>query len=675
MSKRAILVSLIAATVFAAGSVGAAPTINGVEITKGEQGERMFVRWTEPAPVEKTAYPAARQVVFTLRGATVADASSAVTIPASSAIEAARLQDVTLSDGSTAARLTLTLREGASVEPVITESSLTLAVSGAAVASAPAAPAAPATEATGFVFTNEELSKFENGQRSYGAASAPATGAGQASGSTPRFFVPPAVTEEDNKAAGVNVDTGTVVTNAIMDQRISRLDFKDAPLQNILRLIANQTSMNILIQPELVKGNVTLSLQNVTIRDAFTAILKNNELSYVVEQGGIVRIVKREERPETETVSVTINWLEANEVKTALTPFLDPAAKGGGADAGGRIEVAKTSNTIIIRDIPENIPRLMDLVRRIDVPEKQVKMEIRLVDLTDSASRAIGFRWSTSGELTDYDGFQTRRPDATALPDGYGDPFPTAAVPRSNSSLGALPGVGAAQFQGTDLINVFDNTYLLEYQLQAEEARGNATIIANPTVVSLNNQEATVKINRKEPYLQGANSEDGSVFTVAFEEVGSEVTVLPRITNNGYVQMAIEPTQQILREFRVLGDNGPVPVVDEREIVTNVIVRDQQTVALGGLRQFESTQSETGVPYLLRAPVINWLFKSSDNRQNRTELVLFVTPHIIKDMELTNYELALYEKIDYNWDLPDYYFDQVTPRMAPGEENDPNAKY
>ncbi|MEO8377154.1 MAG: type II and III secretion system protein [Candidatus Sumerlaeota bacterium] len=210
----------------------------------------------------------------------------------------------------------------------------------------------------------------------------------------------------------------------------------------------------------------------------------------------------------------------------------------------------------------------------------------------------------------------------------------------------------------------------MNFQIAAQEERGEAQVLANPTVLSLNNMPAKVEIKRQIPYLSAINSDQGSIGTVSFIDVGTEVNILPRITNNGYVQMAIEPNQIIDTGLRVVN----TPVTDERNVTASVIVKDEQTIALGGLREFTATASETGVPFLMRLPVLSWLFKNQENNQRKTELYLFVTPHIVKDPTPTAYQMGLYDKIDYNWDLPDYYFDQVYTRKAPAEENDPSIK-
>lgn len=665
-----------AAGLFLAGSATAASAVKEVQVYSNDNAEGVELRWSEAAPVSVDEYPAARQVVVTLRGATLTAPANTLDTRESRAIERVRVQQVTLADGTPATRITVTVRDAnVKITPRVEDGKLTLLATGLA-----AAPAAKAVPGEGYVFTNRELENIDGTK--YGSPAAPATGAGQSGGSGVNFYVPPDLSAAE-KAAQSGSDQGMLRTSEIFEQKVARLEFKDAPLQNILRLIANETNMNLLLSSSDVKGQVTLALNNVTIGDAFEAILKSQNLAYKIERGGIVRIVPRSQvmtsERETTTEAVTINWVSAESVKTALSPFM--------SENGGQIEVSKESNILILRDVPETMVAIQELIRRVDVPEKQVKMEVRLVDMTERAGRNLGFNTNFSDAnnnlnqaVTDIPGTSTGGTTPTPLTTLLPTIGPEAVITEGASGLAGGPSVpdAALLFNYVDRTRIFGEEYDLSFQLSALETRGEATVLANPVIMALNNQKAMVEIKRQEPFLSSQSTAEGSVATVEFKDVGTKIEITPRITNNGFVQMEILPEQNILRGTRSLGLGGSqqreVPLIDERKIQTSVIVRDEQTVALGGLRQFETTMGETGVPFLMRVPVLSWLFKTNGTNMSKTELVLFVTPHIVKDPTPSTYERALYDKIDYNWDLPDYYYDQVTPRDAPGEVH-PDIKY
>lgn len=648
------LMGLTGACVLMAASALAAPTIRSVTVAQDDRGERLFLNWNEATAVQIDRFPEARQVVLTLPGATVASADvRRFDLPANSGIEKARLQEVTLASGQSAVQLTLTLRAGADVSPVATPNSLTVLVSGATVPTL-APPAPLATE--GITITNADLAEF-------GSADAPVTGAGQAATtSTPAFFVPPDVSESDRRDDSAD-DQSVLRTSEKFREVIKNLDVKDAELLFVLRGFAKKANMNIIVNPADVKGRITVSLQNVMIGDALDAILKANELAYKVEPGGIIRIVKRKEvrstAKETVTQAVPINWVAAAEAKKALMPFL--------SEEVGKIEVAEAANTLIIQEVPENMIKMQELIKKIDAPQKQVKMEVRMVDLTDEASRTLGFRTN----------FQS---DATKTVDFFDDEGVASSIGDFRTSGGAgSAGTGSGlNLNHLTSATFLGNSYDLDMQLNALEERAEAVVLANPVVMSLDNRPASIQIIRKIPYLSAQQGGDSGVVTVETKDSGILVNIIPRITNNGYVQMEVRPEQLIFRELFAVQSGGVTftdfPLIDERRIVTSVIVKDEETVALGGLRQFESRETASGAPYLLRVPVLSWLFKNTSTEQTRTELVLFVTPRILKDMTPSTYETALYDKIDYNWDLPDYYYDQVKPRKGPNEK-DPSAVY
>ncbi|MDX2177855.1 MAG: secretin and TonB N-terminal domain-containing protein [Candidatus Sumerlaeia bacterium] len=646
--------TLAGAAILAAAALHAAPVIDGVQFSRDDSGERLFVRWSEATQVQVDRFPAANQVVLTFRGAGLSPAArAALEIPSASGVADARLSEVVLSDGASATQLTLTLKEGAGdLDTVASARALTLLLPGHAAA-------APKAQGDGIVLTNRELVEMF-GAEAVGSADAPSTGAGQDGSAAPAFFVPPPAAPAPTSIDVSGDDQSLLANDPRFREVIRNLDVKDAELLFVLRGFARQTQMNIIANPSVVGGRVSVSLQNVTVGDAFDALLKANDLAFKVERGGIIRIVRRDEvrttEKETVTQAVPINWISADEVAKALKPFMTE-------EAGG-ISVAQIANTVIIREVPENMTRLQELIRRIDAPEKQVKMELRLVDLTESASRNLGFR-------TDF--VSSEGQDLIPLGSGGSSPTEDPDVfffPRSTGGAGGVPVDSSLDLTGRSQWDILGNNYQFEWNLRAEEQRGEATVLAHPVVVSLNNVEASIEIIRKEPYESATTTDAGVVVTIEEKDTGIRVRVLPRITNNGYVQMNIAPEQLIFRELRPTR-LGNYPLIDERRVNTSVIVKDEETVALGGLRQLEFRSSERGAPWLMRLPVFGWLFKNTTDEMDKTELVLFATPRIIKKTALDAYETSLYDKIDYNWDLPDYYFDQVRPRTTENEKAGP----
>lgn len=658
---------LVAAAAFMAATAAASPAISSIKVANNDQQERLFLSWNEAAPVQMDKFPAERQVVLTLQGATLTSPDvRRFVAPTNSAIEKVRINEVTLSNGATAVQMTLTLRPGVDVTPVASANALTVLVNDPNRVTL--IDAAAPSSGDGFTLTNADLRELGDTEAPvypYGSPDAPLTGAGQASGGGAAFFVPPDITAQERADSITGEDQTLFRTNEKFREVIKNLDVKDGELLFVLRGFAKKANMNIIANPAQVKGRITVSLQGVTLGDALEAILKANNLAYKIEPGGIVRIVPRDEvrstAKETVTQAIPINWVSANDVKSTLTPFL--------TEEIGQIEVANAANLIIIREVPENMSRLQDMVRSIDAPEKQVKMELRMVDMTEQAIREMGFR--TNFISRDSSTFQLPDSDTGGFPIGEDAEF--AEFPTSVGGAGvvnnSLTGFNLLHRQSVSFLG---NEYDVDMQIRAQEDRNEAVVLANPVVMSLNNQQALIEIISLIPYESAQQGGDSSVVTIEEKETGIRVTLTPRITNNGYVSMDIKPEQKIFRRSVQTGA-GSYPLIDQRNIITSVIVKDEETVALGGLRQFQNLMAERGTPFMMRIPVLSWLFKNNLTTQDRTELVLFVTPRILKETKLTPYENALYDKIDYNWDLPDYYFDQVKTRKAPGEV-DPRVK-
>ncbi|GAB4310984.1 MAG: hypothetical protein Kow0059_00750 [Candidatus Sumerlaeia bacterium] len=499
------------------------------------------------------------------------------------------------------------------------------------------------------------------------AAGAPAQGEQPEEPKPFKFWTPDAkVPIPEYKAEEVQQ---RIMEDKIFNQMIT-LELKDAPMQDVIRLIARKAKLNIIMNQNQVQGTVTVKLENVPLGTALDAILKTNDLAYVREEGGIVRIVPRSEIRgaravvETQTVNIPVNWLPAENVAATIKPFLSP---------DGRIQASKESNSVIITDVPPKVAEARLLINEIDIPEKQVMIEARLIDMTEEARRAMGIRWSLlkpDTSMADGMPIASRNLQSILVPQYDADTgalssvkeIPNAlAVEGIETNLAKYTGRGTLMTIGADL-HVFGNDYNLEAQIDALENRKLVKTLANPKVATLNNIPATIEIKQNIPYVEAVQGPSANTTTqeVEFEEAGILLEVLPNITNNGFVRMQIKPQQKIDR-----GRFLNIPVIDERALEANVIVKDESTVVLGGLRQIENANDTEAVPWVHKIPVLGWAFKGKETSNDKLELVLFVTPHIIKEEPMLNpTEIKQYEMIDYNWKSDEYY-DKVDLQNSP----------
>ena len=454
-------------------------------------------------------------------------------------------------------------------------------------------------------------------------------------------YVPPTGMAEEITAETAEAE---LLKQAIFEQTVS-LTFKDTDLQNVLRIISRKTGLNIIMSQKDVKGTVTVELEDVPLGAALDSILKTNGLSFVLEPGNIVRVVPRKEvrkkEIELKTIHRPVNWVQARRVKETLEPFLTE---------DGQIQADDGTNALIITDTPPNVAILEDLVGKLDIPEKQVMIEVRMVDMSEGAQKALGIRW----------GLLKFEPEPAGWDDTPINPFTGLPGPQSTSAYFDPTFPRPGQLNIGKLMHFFGETWSLDLTLSAMENRNEIVVLANPKVITLNNVPATIDITENLPYTEGVLSDQGQFVTeeVQFEETGIKMAVTPNITNNGYVRMTIEPEQRILRRY-VATRYGVVPQIDTRKSLTNVIVKDEDTVVVGGLRKMQRSNDVTGAPWFHRIPLFGWLFKDSTTTADKLELIIFVTPHIIKEPMLSAEEQFRYEQIDYDWELPDYFYDDV----------------
>ncbi|MBN1899721.1 secretin and TonB N-terminal domain-containing protein [Candidatus Sumerlaeota bacterium] len=438
------------------------------------------------------------------------------------------------------------------------------------------------------------------------------------------FYVPPSGKESAPKASAAALPEEDIFAQLVT------LRFKDAELQNVIRMVADQTGLNIIMAKEQVKGTITLDLEDVPLGAALDAILKTHGLAFVREPGGIVRIVPRSEiratTIELKTVHVPINWVLATTLAETLRPFISKAE-------GAQIQADSESNALVITDTPPSVDTLLALVEKLDVPEKQVMIEMRLVDISKEVLHMIGSNWSISQTMN------------TGIAFANLDHF---------KSMNDINVPGGGRWTWGHGFSILGEDFDFDALLEAYETRGLVSVLANPKVITLNNIKAKIEITEDIPYENTVIGQGGTTtIEVEFKKAGITLEVLPKITNNGYIRMNLKPTQEIFRRREY-----NVPLIDKRAAETNVIVRDEETVVLGGLRQDNFSDGTNGTPWFMDIPVLGWLFKNNTKEKKQLEMVMFVTPHIIKEPALTELEKIEYEHIDYGWKLPEAFFTQ-----------------
>jgi type IV pilus secretin PilQ/predicted competence protein len=458
-------------------------------------------------------------------------------------------------------------------------------------------------------------------------------------------FLPPTVTETRDVRQDANQELVNVLGSEVYNRRVNISTPPDTDVEEVVRLLAERADLNFVYGEGVIQGKITLNLRDVPLGVALQSLLSAQDLAIVREGDNVMRIARRADvkpgaKVDMQTVYIKLNWVQAD----TLGKTLSAAVTGG----GGVIQPHVESNTLIITDTAPNIAILRDLVAQLDVPEKQVMIEARMVEMLLRAGRELG----SSFDISRIDSNGTSQLSKVGLNDNAGDIIPVDGIISTLAGANGNPAIG---FGG--VASILGQQFDIDIMLDGLEQRQIVHTLANPRVITLNNQQANIEITRDIPYVEdGQGPTQGSTIqNVEFKQSSVRLNVLPVITNNGYVRMKLEPKQEIFSGFDQI--TGRVPIIDTRSAITNVIVKDEDTVVLGGLRQISAGDTKREFPWLAKSPVLGWFFKNDNKAHEKNDLMLFVTPHIVKAPQLTPAENYKYTRIDAHWDLPDYFFD------------------
>jgi len=451
-------------------------------------------------------------------------------------------------------------------------------------------------------------------------------------------------------------------------QQIS-LDLKDADVHNVLRLLADVSGLNIVATDD-VTGQITLRLNDIPWDQALDIIMQAQNLESV-QEGNVLRVstVKRlrEEREEQQLAQRALQTVEALQVAyiqvnyakaKKLADLISGAARAvatnqqiargttQGADEEygvlsrrGSVMTDEFTNTLIVRDIDRGVRNARDLVKRLDVQIPQVLIESNIVEATTDFARQLGVQWGYSANIGPQTGTSTGANfpgtvnfGGSGLGSSNGVPFLVDFPAKGNFA----PGTGSALDLALGSLN---GAQSLDIRLSALEEKGQGRIISRPRVVTLNNVAATIQsltiLRVRLPSTgtvinTGAGGNAGTSQTATEKiETGITLEVTPQVSSDGFVllDMFAKSSQA---DFTRTVDNIPTEIT--RQATSHVLVRDGQTVVLGGIYRDTQTDNENGVPWFNEIPGIRWLFRAEDKEKRREDLLVFLTPRVLKGM-------------------------------------------
>ena len=407
--------------------------------------------------------------------------------------------------------------------------------------------------------------------------------------------------------------------------RTISLNFQDIPVRTVLQIIADYNEFN-LITSDTVTGNITLRLDGVPWDQALDIILKVKGLDKRM-QGNILMVAPSDELAAREAKNlqaqqqveelaplyseyVQINYAKASEladlIKNEDTSILSPR---------GSVSVDERTNTLLVRDTSKIIVDIKRMVNILDIPVRQVIIEARMVTVKDNINEELGIRWG----VTDTDGQYATSGSLEGASSANSGNAP-ALADRLNVNLPVASPAGALAFQ---VARLADGT-ILDLELSAMEKENKGEIIASPRITTANQKEAYIEQGVEIPYQEAASS--GATAT-QFKKAVLSLTVTPHITPDNKIILDLVVTQDTVSDVQ----SGQAPAIDTQRIGTQVLVNNGETIVLGGIYQQSIISTISKVPVLGDIPYFGWLFRNSNQFNEKKELLIFVTPRIVTE--------------------------------------------
>ena len=425
------------------------------------------------------------------------------------------------------------------------------------------------------------------------------------------------------------------------------LNFQDIETRAVLQLLAETSGQNIVVS-DSVRGNVTLRLQNVPWDQALDIVLRTKGLDKR-QDGNVVYVAPSEElqareRQQLETQKAIVElaplrteYLQVNYAKASdLAALIKSQGKASLLSERGSVSVDDRTNTLLLQDTADRLADIRRLVSTLDIPVKQVLIESRIVIVNDSFSRELGVRFGSAyvGDVGD-NGLVWLGNNGLNASDGDTGPVigngtgsqqgqvTTGTAP--DRYIVNLPVANPAMNLAMTLLN---SNYVVDLEISAAQREGRGEVVSAPRVITANGQEAYIEQGREIPYQESASS---GATTTQFKKAVLSLTVTPQITPDDRLILDLKVTKDSVGQYVPSATGGLVPSIDTRQITTQVLVNDGQTVVLGGILETDSRDDVNKVPFLGDVPGLGVLFRKKATRDEKNELLIFVTPKILRE--------------------------------------------
>jgi len=481
----------------------------------------------------------------------------------------------------------------------------------------------------------------------------------------------------------VKPEAQTAIVESLAASENVTLDFKEADIRNVLKIISYKSGVNIVTTPEVI-GNVTIRLVDVPWEKALDVILKTYGFAYE-RVGNIITVAPIEKftsqkKQEVELAEVqptvtevfNLKYIDAQDAKKALEPQLSPRGKitvlevtgqagweFGAEELGKRKRVTEgrisRSKTLIVSDTPPVLEKIKAVIEKIDFSPRQILIEAKLVEVNHDKLRELGISWGTGTEgptslithrdvVTTYATYQkdTGEVGQTELKDIV--VLPTIGTRQAAVGAQFLPELAIGELIFQKLTGE-----KFEAVLKAIETSSYANILSAPHIMTLNNQEASILVGEKFPLLKSTVSTETGTITGTtldkYQDIGIQLNVVPQISGIDSINLIIHPAvSSYTTTVEALSSTGQkmaeYPVILTREADTQILIRDGETVVIGGLMTDQKAKEITGIPFLKDIPILGLLFQKQKNTVEKIDLLIFITARIVKEGEFTPEEIT-----------------------------------
>jgi type IV pilus assembly protein PilQ len=429
------------------------------------------------------------------------------------------------------------------------------------------------------------------------------------------------------------------------------LNFQDIETRAVLQLLADASGQNIVVS-DSVTGNVTLRLQNVPWDQALDIVLRTKGLDKRRDDNVIIvapqaELASREKaelaakKDVQELAPLRSEYLQVNYAKAADMAALIKTGNNSLLSGRGSVAVDERTNTLLLQDTPDRLADVRRLVATLDIPVRQVLIEARIVIVDNDFDRQLGAVFgvttvnkngrsgivTTTGSSAGTDQIVSSA-ITNSQTNANGSPFPVSLPTGTNAANRYNVNLPIASPAGSWALGILGNNFVVDLELDAAQAETEANIIASPRVITANQKKASIEQGVEIPYQQSASS---GATTIQFKKAVLSLDVTPQITPDNRIILDLDVRDDAVGTIVVQSGGVNVPSITTREITTQVLVNDGQTLVLGGILTTTNREDDNKVPYLGDIPVLGHLFKTTDHQDDKDELMIFITPKIVRE--------------------------------------------